>query len=82
MMIPIKQIRARPPLGGGIKKMLEVWLRYDLKTPEFGTPRREIIAAALEQVAWADDITRWSSGWTLWRPIKMPAPHWAKRRAG
>jgi alkanesulfonate monooxygenase SsuD/methylene tetrahydromethanopterin reductase-like flavin-dependent oxidoreductase (luciferase family) len=35
--------------------MLEVWLRYDLKTPSFGTPRRESIAAALEQVAWADD---------------------------
>src|SRR5271155_2020987 len=34
--------------------MIEIWIRYDLRTPSFGTPTNEIIAVALEQVAWAD----------------------------
>jgi len=31
-------------------------LSYDLRAPEFGAPARELYAAALDQVAWADEL--------------------------
>jgi len=33
---------------------LEIWLRYDLRSPEIGVSTRDLCAAALEQLAWAD----------------------------
>jgi len=33
---------------------MEIWLRYDLRSPKFGTPTKTIISVALEQAAWAD----------------------------
>lgn len=35
---------------------MELTLTYDLRAPDFGAPRTELYAAALDQVAWADDL--------------------------
>ncbi|WP_340317995.1 LLM class flavin-dependent oxidoreductase [Rhizorhabdus argentea] len=34
--------------------MLEIWLRYDLRSPAFATASVDLASAAIEQVAWAD----------------------------
>lgn len=33
---------------------MRVWLRYEFRSPTFGTPHREQYAVALDQVAWAE----------------------------
>lgn len=35
---------------------MELVLSYDMRAPAFGTPARELFAAALDQVAWADAL--------------------------
>lgn len=32
----------------------DIWLRYDLRAPGFGTPTAELCSTAIEQVAWAE----------------------------
>lgn len=34
--------------------MVQIWLRCDLRSPEFGTPTRHLARIHLEQAAWAD----------------------------
>lgn len=34
--------------------MVQIWLRCDLRSPEFGTPTRDLARIHLEQAAWAD----------------------------
>jgi len=34
---------------------MELVITYDMRAPEFGAPARELYAAALDQVAWADE---------------------------
>ena len=34
----------------------EINLRYDLRCPDWATPRGELYAAALEQCEWADEL--------------------------
>jgi alkanesulfonate monooxygenase SsuD/methylene tetrahydromethanopterin reductase-like flavin-dependent oxidoreductase (luciferase family) len=36
--------------------MMELVITYDMRAPAFGAPRRELFAAVLDQVAWADDL--------------------------
>jgi len=35
---------------------MELTLTYDLRAPDFGAPRTDLYAAALDQVAWADEL--------------------------
>jgi len=35
---------------------VELVLSYDMRAPDFGAPARDLYAAALDQVAWADDL--------------------------
>ncbi len=35
---------------------MELVLSYDMRAPDFGAPARELYAAALDQVAWADEL--------------------------
>ena len=35
---------------------MELTIVYDMRAPEFGAPAPELYAAALDQVAWADDL--------------------------
>ncbi|MBK8990393.1 MAG: LLM class flavin-dependent oxidoreductase [Ferruginibacter sp.] len=35
---------------------MELTMIFDMRTPDFGAPRREVYAAALDHGAWADDI--------------------------
>lgn len=35
---------------------MELVLSYDMRAPEFGAPARELYAAALDQVQWADEL--------------------------
>jgi alkanesulfonate monooxygenase SsuD/methylene tetrahydromethanopterin reductase-like flavin-dependent oxidoreductase (luciferase family) len=35
---------------------MELVISYDMRAPAFGAPARELYAAALDQVAWADAI--------------------------
>ena len=35
---------------------MEFVISYDMRAPAFGTPAREIYAAALDQCEWADSI--------------------------
>lgn len=35
---------------------MELTLTYDLRAPAFGAPRNELVKAALDQVAWADEL--------------------------
>lgn len=35
---------------------MELGMVFDLRAPDWGTPRRELLAAALDIAAWADDI--------------------------
>jgi hypothetical protein len=35
---------------------MELCITYDMRAPEFGTRRNNLYAAALDQVAWADDV--------------------------
>ncbi len=35
---------------------MQLCLTYDMRTPEFGAPRNRLYDAALDQVAWADDL--------------------------
>lgn len=34
--------------------MPKIWLRYDIRSPEFGTSNRDLCRIAVEQAAWAD----------------------------
>ena len=35
---------------------MELALSYDMRAPDFGAPARDLYAAALDQVAWADEL--------------------------
>ena len=35
---------------------MKLEISYDMRAPDFGTPARELYAAALDQAAWADDL--------------------------
>ena len=35
---------------------MELTLTYDMRAPDFGAPARELYSAALDQVAWADEL--------------------------
>ncbi len=35
---------------------MELVISYDMRAPDFGAPARELYAAALDQVAWADEL--------------------------
>ena len=35
---------------------MELVISYDMRAPSFGAPTRELYAAALDQVAWADAL--------------------------
>ena len=37
-------------------KPMELVITYDVRAPSFGAPARELYAAALDQVRWADDL--------------------------
>ena len=36
---------------------MELCLTYDMRTPDFGATRNRLYDAALDQVAWADDLS-------------------------
>jgi hypothetical protein len=42
--------------GGASVFGMELVISYDMRAPTFGAPARELYAAALDQVAWADDL--------------------------
>ncbi len=35
---------------------MQLDITYDMRAPSFGAPARDLYAAALEQVQWADDL--------------------------